>query len=73
MALPATTAIRRHFSSATLCVAAPVALAPLFKAVEGIDEIIGLSGHGFIETKQEITTIAKENFDTAILFPNSFR
>ena len=73
MALPATAAVRRHFSSATLCVAAPVALAPLFKAVEGIDEIIGLSGHGLVETKQEITTIAKENFDTAILFPNSFR
>ena len=64
MALPAMRDIRRHFASDVLTVAARASVAPVFRAVPGIDRIAVLErGHEASRLKG----------DVGILFPNSFR
>jgi len=68
MALPAIRDIRRHFASAHLTIAARPSVAKLFRAVPGIDDVLTFKGQ-----KDEIAQLKAGRFDTAILFPNSFR
>ena len=64
MALPAIRDVRRHFSADTLTVAARASVAPVFRAVPGVDRIIVLDrGREAAQLKG----------DVGILFPNSFR
>src|SRR5690242_14858423 len=63
MALPAFADIRGHFASAHIAVAARASVAPMFTMVEGVDQVI---------TLPDATGALTEQFDTAILFPNSF-
>lgn len=76
MALPAVAALRRHFVDATLAVAAPSGLAPLFSAVEGVDEVLPMAaGRGWpLQTRlrADSRTLREGKFDLAVLFPNSF-
>src|SRR3954462_7375495 len=58
MALPAIRDVRRHFADAHLTLAARPSVAPLFRAVPGVDEIV--------------TSDALKG-DIGILHPNSFR
>ena len=46
MALPAIRDVRRHFSGASLTIAARPSVAPLFRAVPGIDRVAVLDSHG---------------------------
>src|SRR5262245_32639001 len=64
MSLPALQDIRRHFAGAHLTVAARSAVAPLYRAVPGVDEIVVLTG----DKKPE-----RLDAEIGILFPNSFR
>ncbi len=78
MALPAIASIRRHFPSATLAVAAPASLAPLFSAVPGVDLVVPLEqaeAGGKSRRwvwRAQARVIASGRFDVVILFPNSF-
>ena len=64
MALPAIRDVRRHFSGQPLSVAARPSIAPVFRAVPGIDRIIVL------ERRKESSQLRG---DIGILLPNSFR
>jgi len=64
MSLPALQDIRRHFAGGHLTVGARAAVAPLYRAVSGVDEIVVLT-----DDKKTHTFDA----DIGILFPNSFR
>jgi heptosyltransferase II len=64
MALPAIRDVRRHFSGRSLSVAARPAIAPVYRAVRGIDRVIVL------ERGKEPSQLGG---DIGILFPNSFR
>ena len=64
MALPAIRDVRRHFSGQTLSVAARPSIAPVFRAVPGVDRIITL------ESGREPSQLRG---DIGILLPNSFR
>lgn len=64
MALPAIRDVRRHFSSDTLTIAARASVAPVFRAVPGVDRIV------FLERGREASQLQGE---VGILFPNSFR
>src|SRR5882762_5832265 len=68
MALPAIRDVRRHFASAHLTIAARSSVAKLFRAVPGVDDGLTFKGK-----KHEIAQLKAGHFDTAILFPNSFR
>jgi heptosyltransferase-2 len=64
MALPAIRDVRRHFANDTLTIAARGSVAPIFRAVHGIDRIAVLDrGPEFAQLKGDI----------GILLPNSFR
>jgi len=64
MALPAIRDVRRHFSGQPLSIAARPSIAPVFRAVPGIDRIIVL------ERGNEASQLRA---DIGILLPNSFR
>jgi heptosyltransferase-2 len=64
MALPAIGDVRRHFPGAHLAIAARPSVAPLFRAVPGVDQIVVLSS---------AAASASLPADIGILFPNSFR
>ena len=64
MALPAIRDVRRHFSSQTLTIAARSSVAPVFRAVPGVDAVT------IVERGKESSQLRG---DTAILLPNSFR
>lgn len=71
LALPAMSALRRHFASARLTIAAPGAVASLFREDTGVnpDEVIVMpSAH-----RDAIRTLRDGRFELGILFPNSFR
>ena len=63
MALPAIRDVRRHFSTQSLTVAARASVAPVFRAVPGIDHV----------TIWERGKASSLRGDIAILLPNSFR
>jgi lipopolysaccharide heptosyltransferase II len=64
MALPAIRDVRRHFSGQPVTVAARPSIAPVFRAVPGIDRILVL------DRGNEPSQLRG---DVGILFPNSFR
>ena len=64
MALPAIRDVRRHFSDASLTIAARSSVAPLFRAVSGVDRL---------EVLDSGRVSAKLTADIGILLPNSFR
>ena len=70
MALPAIAAVRRAFPDASLTIAAPASLAPIF------DEDTGAGPHEVIvlaRSAGESQLLAGGRFDVALLLPNSFR
>lgn len=71
MALPAMAAVRRHFASAHLTVAAVPAIAALFREETDAqpDAVIELPS----STRAAIAMLEGQGCDTGILFPNSFR
>jgi len=74
MALPAVASVRRHLPDATLAVATPAPLEPLYAAVPGVDEIVGLpmTGRGVLRPSTHAAMLRERAFDLAILLPNSF-
>jgi heptosyltransferase-2 len=64
MALPAIRDVRRHFSDAQFVVAARPSVAPVFRAVSGVDDLVTLEGK---------TSTQGLRADIGILLPNSFR
>ncbi|HEX5069373.1 MAG TPA: lipopolysaccharide heptosyltransferase II [Vicinamibacterales bacterium] len=71
LALPAIGAIRRHFASAHLTIAAAPAVAALFREMTPAmpDDVIDLPE----ATRAAKATLASGRFDVGVLFPNSFR
>ena len=76
MALPAFADLRRHFPSAHIAVAARPSVAPMYAMVAGVDQVITLPGGGgwraWTGWREDVRALAAGNFDTAILFPNSY-
>ena len=76
MALPAFADIRRHFPDAHLAVAARPSVAPMYTMVSGVDQLITLPGGGGMRAwtgwREDVRALAAGEFDTAILFPNSY-
>jgi heptosyltransferase-2 len=68
MALPAIAAVRRHFSDASLIVAGPGPLAPLFDSVPGVDGVCPLS-----RGAAAVADLRAARLDAILLLPNSFR
>jgi lipopolysaccharide heptosyltransferase II len=66
MALPAIADVRRAAPAASITVAARASIAPLFTMVPDVDETLTLGG-------AEAETLAAQQFDTALLLPNSTR
>lgn len=64
MALPAIRAVRRHFADRPLTIAARASVAPVFRAVSGVDRILVIDRR---------TGSGKLDADIGILLPNSFR
>jgi lipopolysaccharide heptosyltransferase II len=77
MALPAIADVRRALPDAFVAVAARPSIAPLFALVPGIDGVTALEtprGMRSVSAWREIGRELKDGgFDTAILFPNSYR
>ncbi len=71
MSLPALAAIRRHFLTSHLTIAAVPAVAALFREQTDAapDRVLDLP----VNTRAAIAHLEGEGFDAAILFPNSFR
>jgi heptosyltransferase-2 len=71
LALPAMAAIRRHFRSSHLTIAAAPSVAALFRedTDAGPDRVIELPA----TTRDAVATLEGEGFSLGILFPNSFR
>ncbi len=71
LALPAMAALRRHFAGASLAIATPRGIAPLFREDTDVrpDEIIELPE----SPRAAVATLAAGRFDLGVLFPNSFR
>jgi lipopolysaccharide heptosyltransferase II len=69
LALPAIGAVRRALPGATLAIAAPASIAPLFEeqTPAAQDELLTL------RDKHDSTTLRNASFDAALLLPNSFR
>jgi len=71
LALPAIAAVRRHFASAHLAVAASPAVAAIFREDTDAapDRVIELPAR----TRDAVAALEGEGFGVGILFPNSFR
>lgn len=71
LALPAMTAVRRHFSDAHIAVAAAPSVAGVFREDTPVrpDAVIELPA----STTDAATALARERFDVGVLLPNSFR
>jgi heptosyltransferase II len=67
MALPAVAAIRRAFPGATLSIAAPAGLAPIFheRTAAAPNEVVPFDARG------EVAALAAGRFDAILLLPNS--
>ena len=76
MALPAFADIRRHFPDAHVAVAARPSVAPMYTMVTGVDQLITLPGGGGMRAwtgwRGDVRALEDGEFDTAILFPNSY-
>lgn len=71
MALPALADVRRASTAATIAVAARSSVAPLFRLVPGVAEVIPLDRHG-PAWRDAGGPLRAGRFDAAILLPNSF-
>jgi heptosyltransferase II len=75
MALPAIGSVRHHFK-VPLAIAARESVAPLFRAVPGVEEVVCLSRDGGWPPWRGVASnaafLAASNFDVALLLPNSF-
>jgi heptosyltransferase-2 len=74
MSLPAIADVRRHFSGATLAIAARGALARVFELVPDVDAIVPLAPGGslFKRRRADEGALRSGQFDLAVLYPNSF-
>jgi heptosyltransferase-2 len=66
MALPAMAAVRRHLPAASVEIAARPAIAPLFALAPEAGSVVT------IDARSAVEGIRRGQYDTAILFPNSF-
>ena len=71
MSIPAVRAIKNGRPDAQLSILAPANLAPIWKLVSEVDEILPLPNKSLFATMRLIRSRAP--FDVAILFPNSLR
>jgi heptosyltransferase-2 len=71
LSLPSIAALRRHFSAATLTIAAVPAVAELFRQDLGerVDEVIELPDRG----RRAVAALRAGRHDAGVLLPNSFR
>jgi len=71
LALPAMGALRRHFPDASITIAAPGAVAALFREDTGVhpNDVITLPA----SKRETVRTLTDGRFELGILFPNSFR
>ncbi|MDP6371651.1 MAG: lipopolysaccharide heptosyltransferase II [Vicinamibacterales bacterium] len=75
MALPSIVALRRHFASSHLALALPRVMTSIARALSGSDipnAVVPLDG-GRAGVADDAARLADGGYDTAILFPNSFR
>ncbi len=76
MALPALQTLRDHFPQAHLAVAARPSVAPLYAMVPGVSAVLPLESRGGLSHvrlwRRDAARLAAEQFDLAVLFPNSF-
>ena len=68
MALPAIADVRRGAKDAVIAVAARAAVAPIFRLVPEVDEVLTIQRRGWFALG---TDLRSEAFDTALLLPNS--
>jgi heptosyltransferase-2 len=68
MALPAIADVRRHAKKAVIAVAARAAVAPMFRLVPEVDDVVTIERRGWFELGTDLRGGA---FDTALLLPNS--
>src|SRR5690606_37023642 len=70
LALPALAALRRHFASEEITIAAVPAVAALFQEETDVrpDRVMELSGR----RRDVVAALQRGEFSTGILFPNSF-
>jgi lauroyl/myristoyl acyltransferase/ADP-heptose:LPS heptosyltransferase len=71
MSSPAVRAIKRGRPDAHVTIAAPAKIAPIWKLIPEVDEIISLESNSLFATAQ--TLRRQPDFDAAVLFPNSLR
>jgi lipopolysaccharide heptosyltransferase II len=71
MSVPALRAIKAGRPDAHITVAAPEKIAPVWKLVSEVDEVLPIPGRALFKTQRILNRQAP--FDVAILFPNSFR
>ncbi|HEY6207397.1 MAG TPA: hypothetical protein VIW21_14665, partial [Chthoniobacterales bacterium] len=71
MSIPAARAIKNGRPDAHLSILAPANLAPIWKLVSEVDEILPLADKSIFTAMQLI--LRAEPFDVAVLFPNSLR
>ncbi|MEO6222028.1 MAG: lipopolysaccharide heptosyltransferase II [Vicinamibacterales bacterium] len=71
LALPAMTALRKHFAHASITLAAPAAVAALFREDTGVrpDAVLVLPP----SEREAVRAMRDGKFDLGVLFPNSFR
>jgi heptosyltransferase-2 len=68
MSLPAIADLRRGWPDASMTVAARRSVAPLFAMVRDVDDVVVIARWGL-----SLEPAPRTRFDTAVLFPNSFR
>ena len=71
MSIPATRAIKKSRPDAHVTVLTPAKLAPVWRLVPEVDEVISLDSKFLFSTASILRR--KTNYDVAILFPNSLR
>lgn len=71
LALPAMCALRQHLPEASLTVAAPAGVAPLFREETGVrpDAVLVMPS----SQREAVKVLREGRFDLGVLFPNSFR
>jgi heptosyltransferase-2 len=76
MALPALGAVRRWFPGSHFAVAARPSVAPILTLVDGIDEVLTLTGRGDWRDgagrRADVQRLSEGRFEAALLLPNSF-
>src|SRR5262249_33524487 len=71
MSVSAVSAIKNGRRDAHITILTPEKIAPLWKLISDVDEILGLPNESLFTATRLIAS--QKNFDVAILFPNSLR